>query len=118
MKLIKLHVLGPNIPTWLWPTASHIGSGLRFSTVYDVTQEMQFVYIIDDSNLTLSVWGGDRREDYHGVRSDNGRVSNVWCGNGVEVEEISGSDNGHEFRNVDEYGEVDVVVIVVITMAM
>ncbi|KAE9610990.1 putative protein S-acyltransferase [Lupinus albus] len=31
-------VLGPNIPTWLWPTASHIGSGLRFSTVYDVTQ--------------------------------------------------------------------------------
>ncbi|XP_010262553.1 PREDICTED: probable protein S-acyltransferase 16 isoform X3 [Nelumbo nucifera] len=28
-------VLGPNIFTWLCPTARHIGSGLRFRTVYD-----------------------------------------------------------------------------------
>ncbi|KAK7350326.1 hypothetical protein VNO77_08819 [Canavalia gladiata] len=31
-------VLGPNILSWLWPTADHIGSGLRFRTVYDLTQ--------------------------------------------------------------------------------
>ncbi|KAJ1389983.1 Palmitoyltransferase, DHHC domain [Sesbania bispinosa] len=31
-------VLGPNILSWLWPTANHIGSGLRFRTVYDLTQ--------------------------------------------------------------------------------
>lgn len=31
-------VLGPNILSWLWPTASHIGSGLRFRTVYDLTK--------------------------------------------------------------------------------
>ncbi|XP_027335915.1 probable protein S-acyltransferase 16 isoform X3 [Abrus precatorius] len=31
-------VLGPNILSWLWPTSNHIGSGLRFRTVYDLTQ--------------------------------------------------------------------------------
>ncbi|CAI8600862.1 unnamed protein product [Vicia faba] len=31
-------VLGPNILSWLWPTANHIGSGLRFRTVYDLTK--------------------------------------------------------------------------------
>ncbi|XP_022641799.1 probable protein S-acyltransferase 16 isoform X2 [Vigna radiata var. radiata] len=29
-------VLGPNILTWLWPSANHIGSGLRYSTIYDL----------------------------------------------------------------------------------
>ncbi|XP_045829632.1 probable protein S-acyltransferase 16 [Trifolium pratense] len=31
-------VLGPNILSWLWPTANHIGSGLRFRTVYDLSK--------------------------------------------------------------------------------
>lgn len=31
-------VLGPNILSWLWPKANHIGSGLGFRTVYDRTQ--------------------------------------------------------------------------------
>ncbi|KAF5206297.1 Palmitoyltransferase pfa4 [Thalictrum thalictroides] len=31
-------VLGPNIFTWICPTSSHIGSGLRFQTAYDNTQ--------------------------------------------------------------------------------
>ncbi|KAJ7961397.1 S-acyltransferase [Quillaja saponaria] len=31
-------VLGPNILSWLWPTSSHIGSGLRFHTVCDTTK--------------------------------------------------------------------------------
>ena len=31
-------VLGPNILSWLWPTAGHIGSGLKFRTGYDVVQ--------------------------------------------------------------------------------
>eukprot|EP00256_Glycine_max_P060836 XP_014629854.1 probable protein S-acyltransferase 16 isoform X4 [Glycine max] len=29
-------VLGPNILSWLWPTANHIGSGLRYRTIYDL----------------------------------------------------------------------------------
>ncbi|XP_028783467.1 probable protein S-acyltransferase 16 [Neltuma alba] len=29
-------VLGPNILSWVWPTANHIGSGLRFHTAYDI----------------------------------------------------------------------------------
>ncbi|BAT97171.1 hypothetical protein LR48_Vigan11g125900 [Vigna angularis] len=29
-------VLGPNILRWLWPSANHIGSGLRFNTIYDL----------------------------------------------------------------------------------
>ncbi|WVZ17663.1 hypothetical protein V8G54_010645 [Vigna mungo] len=29
-------VLGPNILRWLWPSANHIGSGLRYSTIYDL----------------------------------------------------------------------------------
>ncbi|XP_057459082.1 probable protein S-acyltransferase 16 [Lotus japonicus] len=31
-------VLGPNILSWLWPTTDHIGSGLRFRTIYELTQ--------------------------------------------------------------------------------
>ncbi|PIA54705.1 hypothetical protein AQUCO_00900936v1 [Aquilegia coerulea] len=31
-------VLGPNIFTWVCPTSSHIGPGLRFQTAYDNTQ--------------------------------------------------------------------------------
>ncbi|MED6199515.1 putative protein S-acyltransferase 16 [Stylosanthes scabra] len=31
-------ILGPNILWWLWPTAGHIGSGLKFRTVCDVAQ--------------------------------------------------------------------------------
>ncbi|XP_054780985.1 probable protein S-acyltransferase 16 isoform X2 [Prosopis cineraria] len=30
-------VLGPNILSWVWPTANHIGSGLRFQTAYDIS---------------------------------------------------------------------------------
>ncbi|KAK7390522.1 hypothetical protein VNO78_25830 [Psophocarpus tetragonolobus] len=29
-------VFGPNILSWLWPTANHIGSGLRYRTSYDL----------------------------------------------------------------------------------
>lgn len=35
---ILFQVLGPNILRWLWPTANHVGSGLRFRTVYDVAK--------------------------------------------------------------------------------
>ncbi|KAL2667607.1 hypothetical protein AAZV13_01G077900 [Glycine max] len=31
-----VYVLGPNILSWLWPTANHIGSGLRYRTIYDL----------------------------------------------------------------------------------
>lgn len=30
-------VLGPNILSWVWPAANHIGSGLRFQTAYDIS---------------------------------------------------------------------------------
>ncbi|KAK7286790.1 hypothetical protein RJT34_22025 [Clitoria ternatea] len=31
-------VLGPNILGWLWPTANHLDSGVRFRTIYDLAQ--------------------------------------------------------------------------------
>lgn len=30
-----ISVLGPNIICWIWPSCGHIGSGLRFRTMYD-----------------------------------------------------------------------------------
>ncbi|KAG2380893.1 protein S-acyltransferase [Vigna angularis] len=46
-------VLGPNILRWLWPSANHIGSGLRFNTIYDLPKVQYKVAFLDDNDPQL-----------------------------------------------------------------